>query len=543
MLYAPRLHSGQKDRGLDRLSSRTSQGTRELDAPPALDEDELLWKVAERFVADAVSKGLELPPSARAGDEAAGSWIAQLFGGAWYGGASEAGTRGAARARTRLSRPQHGSFGGVPNGSGSAHAIHCEHNRRYVRVDEGGLLVASGWRPSQSDTQFDVIPRPRPGGAPDTAPGWFVLRSRRTHRFVRVVYPPAPEAWTVRADGTREEDEDAWWAVDGEGLRNGGGALLNFRGLGTDGVSVRAHGDRGPPWRACEQPSCGHTRFNLARLGEPADGGSGGGARPQPPACIALGVASRARPGQTARELALTTVLLPSLVRTAAGDADPTRFRYIVYVGHDDDDPFYADAANRLELERVVAELVGAGRITLRLLEMRGMRGAPCWVWNALFERSCSDGCGYFYQLNDDISLRTAGWAQELVDTLRENPVLPNVGVTGPLDTNNPRLMTQSFAHCTHRAIFGWYYPPTFKNWYSDDWISQVYGKQLTFWRKDIEVFHELAYQGPRYDIAYEDEARLPDAVRVGRQALEAYVRREHPESAAAVDAVSSSAA
>ena len=56
-------------------------------------------------------------------------------------------------------------------------------------------------------------------------------------------------------------------------------------------------------------------------------------------------------------------------------------------------------------------------------------------------------GCEYFYQLNDDIKLVTPGWAEELVETLRSSSYLPNLGITGPLDTNNPRLMTHSFAH------------------------------------------------------------------------------------------------
>ena len=34
--------------------------------------------------------------------------------------------------------------------------------------------------------------------------------------------------------------------------------------------------------------------------------------------------------------------------------------------------------------------------------------------------------------------------------------------------------MTQSFVHCTHLRIFGNYYPRQFKNWYSDDWATQV---------------------------------------------------------------------
>ena len=52
--------------------------------------------------------------------------------------------------------------------------------------------------------------------------------------------------------------------------------------------------------------------------------------------------------------------------------------------------------------------------------------------------------------------------------------------------------MTQSFVHCTHLAVFGHYFPPQFHNWFSDDWATQVYGRRNSFWRKDVEVYHEL---------------------------------------------------
>ena len=61
-------------------------------------------------------------------------------------------------------------------------------------------------------------------------------------------------------------------------------------------------------------------------------------------------------------------------------------------------------------------------------------------VWSRLFNTSCGGGCDYYYQINDDIRLSSRGWATELVGTLRANPYVPNLGVTGPLDTNNPRL-------------------------------------------------------------------------------------------------------
>ena len=89
-------------------------------------------------------------------------------------------------------------------------------------------------------------------------------------------------------------------------------------------------------------------------------------------------------------------------------------------------------------------------------------RGAPCWVWNKLFAKACAEGAGYFYQLNDDLLLVTSGWAPRFVGALRASTPV-DFGITGPLDLNNERLMTQSFASCRHYNIFKYYYPWRFK--------------------------------------------------------------------------------
>ena len=145
--------------------------------------------------------------------------------------------------------------------------------------------------------------------------------------------------------------------------------------------------------------------------------------------------------------------------------------------------------------------------------------------------------CDYFYQLNDDIKLVTPGWAEEFVDTLRSRSYIPDLGITGPLDSNNPRLMTQSFAHCTHHRIFGFYYPPEFSNWYSDDWATQVYGQRNTFWRKDVEVSHIVdRVHGPRYQISYEDKQHLETQISLCREAIARYVALHHPHAPSFLD-------
>jgi hypothetical protein len=129
----------------------------------------------------------------------------------------------------------------------------------------------------------------------------------------------------------------------------------------------------------------------------------------------------------------------------------------------------------------------------------------------------------YFYQLNDDLLLLTEGWADRFVSAL-ESSTPPGFGIAGPLDLHNERLMTQSFASCTHYEIFGYYYPWRFRNWYSDDWAAQLYGES-THWLTDVEVDHG-ATMGPRYLVAYDHGTLVAPLVRSGRARICGWLSR-----------------
>ena len=93
---------------------------------------------------------------------------------------------------------------------------------------------------------------------------------------------------------------------------------------------------------------------------------------------------------------------------------------------------------------------------------------------------------------------RAPRWAQRFVLALeRSSP--PGFGIAGPLDLNNEKLMTQSFASCAHVQALGFYYPWRFRNWFSDNWAAQLYAER-TFWLTDIEVAcaPRTAHRAPR---------------------------------------------
>ena len=43
--------------------------------------------------------------------------------------------------------------------------------------------------------------------------------------------------------------------------------------------------------------------------------------------------------------------------------------------------------------------------------------------------------------------------------------------------------------------MFGHLFPPFFKNWWSDDWISTVYGVEHTFRSEDVQIQHNVNAQ------------------------------------------------
>lgn len=75
------------------------------------------------------------------------------------------------------------------------------------------------------------------------------------------------------------------------------------------------------------------------------------------------------------------------------------------------------------------------------------LQHAPSYVVSALMQDAYDDGCDYFYQINDDTLIKTVGWAEVFTRELRNNPLGRNVGVTGPADTNNRRILTHAFVH------------------------------------------------------------------------------------------------
>ena len=106
----------------------------------------------------------------------------------------------------------------------------------------------------------------------------------------------------------------------------------------------------------------------------------------------------------------------------------------------------------------------------------------------------------YVVRVNDDSEFLTPKWDALAMATLQSfSP--PNVGVVGPTcGEGNTHILTHDMVHLrTHMSIFnGSYYPPIFRNWYLDNWITQVYGHERTLKLSNWRVKHHVK-RGTRY--------------------------------------------
>jgi hypothetical protein len=138
------------------------------------------------------------------------------------------------------------------------------------------------------------------------------------------------------------------------------------------------------------------------------------------------------------------------------------------------------------------------------------------------------DGAEFWYRVNDDTKFVTPHWIRDFTAAL-QNFDPPGLGVVGPtFKTGHLQILTYDFVHRTHWEIFGFQYPPAFQNWWSDDWITKVYGFTRLSKLSQQHVTHAQT-AGQRYTIAIKDTKKLqlhilPDELRTGACAIDDYL-------------------
>lgn len=224
---------------------------------------------------------------------------------------------------------------------------------------------------------------------------------------------------------------------------------------------------------------------------------------------IALLVPTTSRGGSNFTSVGETPIIR-ILGQSINSNLQPHLFSYVLYLGYDPDDRWYT---TRAEEVRTAWEGLYPD-ITIVLVRLDDTTTLVS-KWNLLFGNALSDECEYFYQLGDDIRIIDPAWEQEFIDSLRKTDGL---GVTGPLDTNNTRILTQSFTSRRHHDIFGFYFHPRISNWYCDDWITHVYPKTLV--HRTTRRVQNMSGQACRYVVDSSTKAILGDLLVEGRKKI-----------------------
>jgi Nucleotide-diphospho-sugar transferase len=220
--------------------------------------------------------------------------------------------------------------------------------------------------------------------------------------------------------------------------------------------------------------------------------------------------ATTSRLGHGSGDMPLPKYAIHSLLQTVEPD-----FVYILYVGYDSDDVYYTELERRLELDAL------AHPVPIRWIECKNPTRKPGPVFNNVSAQAVAEGCDYLYRINDDTEIQ-GKWASEFIKTLHSfRP--SNIGVVGPTCyEGNTAILTHDFVHKTHHTIFGFHYPPILTDWWLDDWITLVYGKERTRKLDNIKVIHHL--QQTRYTVTFANKGKVLREVAEGATAINQYI-------------------
>lgn len=203
---------------------------------------------------------------------------------------------------------------------------------------------------------------------------------------------------------------------------------------------------------------------------------------------IAIGVPVTSKGCGTIYDLALIETLVPSIIDTLT-EEEVKRYQFNIFIGFDEDDALYDSDVSLGTISKTLLNIFESKGIKGRIIFVRmPMMNRVAMVWNHLYERAMIDGCGYFYQVNDDLKLITKGWLTKFVTNLDKNS---GIGVAGPADQNHGwecSLLTQAMVTSQHYKIFGMLYPIELKNWTTDRWLTEVYRPKRVYCEVGVKV-------------------------------------------------------
>ena len=220
---------------------------------------------------------------------------------------------------------------------------------------------------------------------------------------------------------------------------------------------------------------------------------------------ILIPTTTRTIKSPTLEKLSLIRFCLPSIVATME-----SVYNYTVYIGIDKGD----------YLRTVEAKIVHKFPF-VKSVHVEG--GTFTKAVNQMSKEAYNDNMTYFVRINDDTKFATKNWTSAGIKILK-NYVPSNVGVVGPTcQHGNQNILTHDMVHRTHINIFYYYYPPEFENWWSDDWITNVYKPNRSIKLKTWLVHHKMVH-GTRYLVNFVKSKRLLKINSIDKRRLDRYI-------------------
>jgi len=214
-----------------------------------------------------------------------------------------------------------------------------------------------------------------------------------------------------------------------------------------------------------------------------------------PKIAVGGGITSKGVQEVNADNIAAKFQLFYTLIPTFCAAASPG-YVYRFYFAYDFNDAVFANTRLLAAFQKTFADetrrLCDEPRNIKSSLDMIecNYTGKPAWAQNDAMLQAYLDHVDYYYRINDDTEMETAGWVEAFLAVLSQYEP-PLVGVVGPSVTGGiPYILTYEFVHRTHVDIFGFYYPRLFTEWWGDKWLQEVYEPDRSTKLSDVSVNH-----------------------------------------------------
>jgi len=159
-----------------------------------------------------------------------------------------------------------------------------------------------------------------------------------------------------------------------------------------------------------------------------------------------------------------------------------TQHEITYFIGYDKGDPLFSIPENQNQFKA-------------NWVECDFEKGHVTAIWNKLYKQALAkQEFDYFWLAGDDIAYAEEDWLDLLTIELSKTE---GIGIAGVYNGNPNLPMTQFLVSKRHYDLFKFAYPPEIKNWYCDDWITEVYPSKYVHFRPDIECLNSGGE--PRY--------------------------------------------